>query len=109
MTKRMPFTKEFEREVVRPAETSGRTRKEIAADLGIGLSTLTRLISRKSDTAIDILNCVAANEDMAAELKRLRRENEILWQEREVLKRATVFLPGRKVRRIGLSRNTIRK
>ena len=30
-------------------------------------------------------------EDMAAELKRLRRENEILRQEREILKRATAF------------------
>ena len=30
-------------------------------------------------------------EDMAAELKRLRRENEILRQERDILKRATAF------------------
>jgi len=28
---------------------------------------------------------------MAAELKRLRRENEVLRQEREILKRATAF------------------
>jgi transposase len=30
-------------------------------------------------------------EDMAAELKRLRRENEVLRQERDILKRATAF------------------
>ncbi len=30
-------------------------------------------------------------EDMTAELKRLRRENEVLRQEREILKRATAF------------------
>ena len=30
-------------------------------------------------------------EDVAAELKRLRRENEILRQEREILKRAATF------------------
>ncbi len=30
-------------------------------------------------------------EDMAAELRRLRRENEVLRQEREILKRATAF------------------
>ncbi|GAC1431208.1 MAG: hypothetical protein NVSMB62_28330 [Acidobacteriaceae bacterium] len=30
-------------------------------------------------------------EDLATELKRLRRENEILWQEREILKRAATF------------------
>jgi transposase len=30
-------------------------------------------------------------EDVAAELKRLRRENEILRQERDILKRGTAF------------------
>ncbi len=35
--------------------------------------------------------CRKANEDMSVELKRLRRENEILRQEREILKRATAF------------------
>jgi len=31
------------------------------------------------------------SEDMAAALKRLRRENEVLRQEREILKRAATF------------------
>lgn len=35
-------TREFRREAVRLALTGGRTRREIAEDLGIGLSTLTR-------------------------------------------------------------------
>jgi transposase len=34
------FGKEFEAEAVRLVETSGRTQREIAEDLGIGLSTL---------------------------------------------------------------------
>ena len=32
-----------------------------------------------------------SGEDVAAELKRLRRENEILRQERDILKKATAF------------------
>jgi len=36
-------------------------------------------------------------EDLAAELKRLRRENEILRQERDILKKATVFSSRREV------------
>ena len=36
------FTKEFEEEAVRLVQTSGRTQREIAGDLGIGLSTLVR-------------------------------------------------------------------
>ena len=34
------FTQEFRDEAVRLAQTSGRSRREIASDLGIGLSTL---------------------------------------------------------------------
>lgn len=91
MTKRRQFTKEFEREAVRLAETSGRTRKEVAEDLGIGLSTLTRWLARNRDAAMADPSLRDANEDMAAELKRLRRENEILRQERDIPKKATAF------------------
>ena len=44
MTKRerRVFTGEFKREAVRLIETSGRTIAQIADDLGVGLSTLTR-------------------------------------------------------------------
>jgi transposase len=34
---------------------------------------------------------MAAANDVTAELKRLRRENEILRQERDILKKATAF------------------
>src|SRR5207248_2670023 len=39
MTQQRRFTKEFEEEAVRLVQTSGRTQREIAGDLGIGLST----------------------------------------------------------------------
>lgn len=85
------FTQEFEDEAVRLVRTSGRTRREIAHDLGIGLSTLTRWLSRNRDREMDELDRRPPVEDAAAELKRLRRENEILRQERDILKRATAF------------------
>lgn len=91
MPKQKNFTKEFETEAVRLAQTSGRTQREIAQDLGVGLSTLVRWIGRSRDRAMDAPAVSAATEDMAAELKRLRRENEILRQEREILKRAATF------------------
>jgi transposase len=82
------FTKEFEEAAVRLVQTSGRTQCEIAGDLGIGLSTLVRWIGRSRDRrAVDP---AAAESDVAAELKRLRRESEILRQERDILK-ATAF------------------
>jgi transposase len=84
------FTQEFRDETVRLVETSGRTRREIAKDLGIGLSTLRNWIDRRRDRQMEHPP-EDRQKDMAAELKRLRRENEVLRQEREILKRATAF------------------
>src|SRR4051794_3465052 len=89
MTQQRRFTKEFEEEAVRLAQTSGRTRRAIAGDLGIGLSTLVRWIGRCRDgRAVD---AAAAESEVTAELKRLPRENEMLRQERDILKKATAF------------------
>src|SRR3954466_1707528 len=89
MTQQRRFTKEFEEEAVRLAQTSGRTQREIAGDLGIGLSTLVRWIGRSRDRrAVDP---AAAESEVTVELKRLRRQNEILRQERDILKKATAF------------------
>ena len=84
------FTQEFRDEAVRLAQTSGRSRREVAADLGIGLSTLRNWIDRRRDREME-QPPPGRQEDMAAELKRLRRENEVLRQERDILKRATAF------------------
>ncbi|GGP00343.1 hypothetical protein GCM10011329_35990 [Stakelama pacifica] len=90
MTKQRRFTKEFEDEAVRLAATSWRTQRAVAEDLGIGLSTRVRWISRSRDR-LAAMPGAAPQADIAAELKRLRRENEILRQECDILKRATAF------------------
>ena len=81
------FTEEFRQETVRLLETSGRTNAQVAKDLGLGLSTVTRW-KRKYREA-DLL--AGPHEDTAKELARLRKENEVLRQEREILKRAATF------------------
>src|SRR3954447_8003670 len=87
MTQQRRFTKEFEEEAVRLAQTSGSTQREIAGDLGIGRSTLVRWIGRSRDRrAVDP---AAAQSEVTAAPKRRRRENEILRQERDILKKAT--------------------
>ncbi len=67
MTKRPQFTKEFEREAVRLAETSGWPRKEVAEDLGIDRSTLTRWLARNRDAVVDDPARGDTNADMSAE------------------------------------------
>ena len=84
------FTQAFRDEAVRLVQTSGRSRREVAADLGIGLSTLRNWTNARRGRAMDEPP-PERQEDMVAELKRLRRENEVLRQEREILKRAATF------------------
>ena len=85
------FTKEFEEEAVRLVRTSGRAKREIADDLGVGVSTLTRWLAHSRDRQMEAPERPPPGEDVGAELKRLRRENEILRQERDMLKKATAF------------------
>ena len=47
------FTKEFEAEAVRLVETSGRAQREIAEDLGIGLSTLRRWLDKRRERDLE--------------------------------------------------------
>ena len=64
----------------------GTTEDHRACVRGLGLKR-----RHHSVEVIDTPAVPAGGEDAAAELKRLRRENEILRQEREILKRATTF------------------
>ena len=84
------FSKEFAAEAVSLLHSSGRTRRQIADDLGVGLSTLARW-ARESRDRVGGNSGADGNEDIVAELKRLRKENEVLRQERDILKKATVF------------------
>jgi transposase len=76
------FTKEFQDETVRLALTGGLSPREVAGDLGVGLSTLRHWIDRRRERETDHPP-EERQEDMVTELKRLGRENEILRQERE--------------------------
>ncbi len=85
-------TDEFRVDAVRIALTSGLTRKQVASDLGVGLSTLNKWITAHRDTEV-----VSDNDlDLARENERLRRENRILKEERDILKKATQFFAGQK-------------
>ena len=81
-------TEEFRHEAVRIALTSGLPRRQIAEYLGVGFSTLTKWIQKSRET--DGFP-PAADVDLAKENERLRKENRLLLEEREILKKATVF------------------
>ena len=85
-------TEEFKREVVRLAKTGGLTRKQVAADLGIGLSTLGKWIAtHRTEERSDL-----PSADLLKEVEQLRRENRVLKEERDILKKATAFFASQK-------------
>ncbi|KZC00836.1 hypothetical protein AU375_02997 [Methylobacterium radiotolerans] len=47
------FTPKFRAEAVRLVQTSGRSRREVAADLGAGLSTLRNWIDGRREREMD--------------------------------------------------------
>ena len=85
-------TDEFRQDAVCIALTSGLTRKQVADDLGVGMSTLNKWITAYRDT--DVVS--KEDLDLAEENERLRREIRLLTKEREILKRATQFFAGLK-------------
>ena len=77
-------TEEFRQDAVRIGLTSGLTRKQVADDLGIGMSTLNKWITVHRDTGL-----VSKKDlDLAKENDLLRREVRLLKEERKILKKA---------------------
>ena len=85
-------TDEFRKDAVRIALTSWLKRKQVADDLGVGMSTLNKWITAYRDTD------VVSKEDLglAQENDPLRREVRLLKEERDILKKATQFFAGLK-------------
>lgn len=81
------ITAAFKQEALRILSTSGRTVAEVAGDLGIGKSTLQRW--KTQATEAELLS--GPHPDVEKELARLRQENKILRQERDLLKNAAAF------------------
>jgi len=84
------YTEEFRRDAVRIARTSGLTRPQIASDLGVGVSTLNKWVQKHQHE--DLMS--GPHEDVEKENARLRKEVHLLREEREVLKKATIFFAG---------------
>ena len=82
------FTEEFRREAVRLAAESERTFKDVAAELGVTAGTLRSWIQQAS-TAKEVPKARVLT--LEEQVRQLKRENERLREEREILKKATAF------------------
>ena len=87
---RPPYPAAFRAEAVELARSSGRTIPELAKDLGVSGQTLRNWVHQADiDAGRGRPGELTTAEQQA--LGRLRRENHILRQEREILKKAAAF------------------
>ena len=84
---RPPYSEEFRREAVELLLSSGRPLNQVAGELGVSANSLRSWRNRRLG---DRSACrTGADEPRgAAELRRLRRENESLRRQRDILKKA---------------------
>ena len=86
---RPPYAPEFRREAVGLLRSGVRTPKQLAAELGCSEQTLRNW--QRQDEADRGERADLLTSDERARLRQLERENVVLRQEREILKRAAAF------------------
>jgi transposase len=86
---RPPYPAEFRREALSLMRSGARTPKQLAADLGCTEQTLRNWL--RQDEADRGERADLLTSDERARLRELERENRVLRQEREILKRAAAF------------------
>ena len=83
-----PYAPEFRAEAVRLVRSGGLTQSQVARDLGVSTFTLRNWLRQ---TEIDAGEREGLTTDEREELRRLRKENRVLREEREILKKAAAF------------------
>ena len=85
---RRSFSDEYKAEVIELCRTSSKSIAQVCRDLGLGETAVRRWIAQAE---IDAGRRPGLTTDEHAELVVLRKEIRVLREERDILKRATVF------------------
>ena len=87
---RPPYPAEFRQQAVELVRTSGKSIPAVAKDLGVSSEGL-RLWVRQAEVDAGRGRPGDLTTNEKAELQQLRRENKVLREEREILKKAATF------------------
>ncbi len=84
---RRKFTDEFKAETVKLIRGSGRTVGSVARELSLTETAVRNWVKQAEASG----SAVTLSTDERAELRRLRKENQELRMEKEILRKATAF------------------
>ena len=87
--RRLPYPPEFREEAVRLVREGGKAVAQVARDLGVADQSLRNWVKQADLDAGRRTDGLTTEE--CDELRRLRRENRVLREEREILKKAAAF------------------
>lgn len=90
MMPRKAFTKEYKLEVIELARTSGKSKAQLERELGLTPGLIGNWEKALQQDGHQAFPGTGHQTETEAELRRLRRENEILRQERDILKKAMI-------------------
>jgi len=85
---RPPYAPQFRTEAVRLVKDSGKSMLQVSRDLGISYETLRKWV-RQAEVDGGLREGLTTHE--REELRRLRRENWVPREEREILRKAAAF------------------
>ena len=88
---RVKYTKEFKQDAVNLVTEQGYSANEVARRLGVGQSNVSRWVREFRRDQQEAAEGEIPRKELEAEVKRLRKENQRLEMEREILKKAAAF------------------
>src|SRR3954462_5494274 len=92
---RRAFSEEFKARTVELIESSGRSVGAVCRELDLSETAVRRWVKQ---ARVDAGEAPGLTSDERVELARLRRENKVLREEREILKKAAAFFASETTR-----------
>ena len=88
---RQRYTVEFKADAVRLVTENGYSCAEVARRLGISANNISKWVRLQCDQQEAVAQGAKTPKELQAEIQKLRRENQRLRMEREILKKAAAF------------------